>query len=430
MNSQLTDNQTEGTDRMDLTNLAPLRLTRRGLIAALSGLATACGTAASRLRDPMAWGEESVYTRWLGLRPFLSCQGHNTVIGGSRMPPEVIRAIAEANDYFIDMHALNKAAGDYIAGVMEAEAAVVSAGSFSAMLLGAAACLTGTDQEKIEALPHPTWDKVECLTQTQHRFNYDRAYRAAGMKIVEADTKQGLIDKISDKTAMISVLARVYRQENNLPGTLMPEELIEIGKQHGVPVLVDAASELPPSDIMTRYSRAGADLVVISGGKGLRGPQSSGILAGRKDLIEAATLNHSPYKAIGRGMKVGKEEIIGLVAAVRRYAALDHDAIAEGWNKKAQYVADRLNEVPGMKAECKDNTQGYNNVHFSWDKSVIPISGGELSKRLREGEPRILINGGGDGPAAGLTTQCMRDGDEIFAARGITELLRGASKST
>ena len=406
-------------------------ITRRGLIAALSGLASACGSAVSRLEgSEQPWGDDSVYTRWLGLRPFLSCQGHNTVIGGSRMPAEVMRAMVEANDYFIDMHALNKAAGDYVASVMGAEAALVSAGSFSAMVLGAAGCLTGTDPEKIDALPHPMWDKVECLTQTQHLFNYDRAYRAAGMKIVHADTKQGMIDKISDKTAMISVLARVYRQTGNPPGTLMPEEMIEIGKEHGVPVLVDAASELPPADIMTRYSKAGADLVVISGGKGLRGPQSSGILAGRKDLIEAATLNHSPYKAIGRGMKVGKEEIIGLVAAVRRYDALDHNAVLEGWNKKAQYVADVLNEIPSMKAECRDNTQGYNNLSFTWDKSVIPVSAGELSKQLRGGEPRILISGGGDEPSAGLTTQCMRDGDEIFAARGIKKALLGHAKLT
>lgn len=418
------------TDTKEISSLSPLQITRRGLVAALSGLAAACGTAASRLKDPMGWGEDSLYNRWLGLRPFLSCQGHNTVIGGSRMPDEVMRAMEEANDYFVDMNALNKAAGDYIAGVMGAEAAVVSAGSFSAMLIGAAACLTGTDQEKIEALPHPTWDKVECLTQTQHRFNYDRAYRAAGMKIVDADTKQGMIDKISDKTAMIAVLARVYRQKNNPPGTMMPEEFIEIGKEHGVPVLVDAASELPPPDIMTRYTEAGADLVVISGGKGLRGPQSSGILAGRKDLIEAATLNHSPYKSIGRGMKVGKEEIMGLVAAVRRYESLDHGAVLEGWNKKAQYIADVLNEVPGCTAELVDNTQGYNNVHFSWDQNVIPVAGREIYRQLREGQPRVLISGGGDGPSAGLTTQCMRDGDEIFAARGIKEALLSHAKAT
>lgn len=406
-------------------------LSRRSLMVAVGGVASACGSAVSQIEaSGPAWGEDSVYTRLLGLRPFLSCQGHNTVIGGSRMPEEVVRAMAEANDYFVDMHALNKAAGDYIASVMGAKAALVSSGSFSAMLLGAAGCLTGSDPEKIEALPHPTWNKVECLSQTQHRFNYDRAYRAAGMKMVDADTKQGMIDKISDKTAMIAGLARVYRTPGNPPGTLMPEEIIEIGKQHGIPVLIDAASELPPADIMTRYTKAGADLVVISGGKGLRGPQSSGILAGRKDLIEAARLNHSPYEAVGRGMKVGKEEIIGLVAAVRRYASLDHDAVLEGWNQKAEYIAEVLNEAPGIKAELYDNTQGYNNVRFSWDENVIPISGAEIYKQLREGEPRILINGGGDGPSAGLTTQCMRDGEEIFAARGIKEALLGHVKKT
>ena len=147
-----------------------------------------------------------------------------------------------------------------------------------------------------------------------------------------------------------------------------------------------------------------------------------------KTLIEAATLNHSPYKAIGRGMKVGKEEIIGLVAAVRRYAALDHDAVLEGWNKKAQYIADVLSEASGINAALVGNTQGYSNVSFSWDQSVIPVSGAEIYKQLREGEPRILINGGADGPSAGLTTQCMRDGDEIFAARGIKEALLGHAK--
>lgn len=109
--------------------------------------------------------------------------------------------------------------------------------------------------------------------------------------------------------------------------------------------------------------------------------------------------------------------------------ALDRDAVAEGWNKKAQHIADELNKVPSMTAECKDNTQGYNNVHFRWDKAVIPWSAGELSKELRAGEPRILISGGGDQPSAGLTTQCMRDGDEIFAVRGIVKLLLSRAKS-
>jgi L-seryl-tRNA(Ser) seleniumtransferase len=338
-------------------------MTRRGLVAALGGLAGVCGSAASRLQgSEPAWGHDSIYTRLFGLRPSLSCQEHRTQIGGSRMPPEVMRAMSEANDYFVDIIDLNKAAGGYIAGVMGAEGALVTAGACSAMLLGGAACLTGTDQAKIDALPHPTWEKVECLTQTQHRFAYDRAYRAAGMRIVESDTKQGLIAKISNKTAMIAVLGLVDRQEEPSPGTIMPQELIDIGKKYGIPVLVNAASEVPPPDVLTRYTKAGADLVLISGGKGLMGPQSSGVLAGRKDLIEAATLNHSPYPSVGRGMKVDRGEIVGLVAAIKRYVALDHEVIIEGWNRKARYIADTLNRIPSMTAERQAKIVNYG--HF------------------------------------------------------------------
>jgi seryl-tRNA(Sec) selenium transferase len=408
-------------------------MTRRSVIAALGGIASVCGSAASRLQgSEHPWGHGSVYTRWFGLRPSLSCQEHRTVIGGSRMPIEVMRAMNEANDYFIDIIDLNRAAGEYIAGVMGAEDALVSAGAFSSMLLGAAACLTGTDPARIDALPHPTWEKVECLIQTQHRFTYDRAYRAAGMKIVESDTEQGLIDKISDKTAMIAVLGLVDRQEDPSPGTLMSEELIEIGKRHGVPVLVNAASEVPPPDILTRYTKAGADLVLISGGKGLLGPQSSGILAGRKSLIEAARLNHSPYNSVGRGMKVDRGEIVGLVAAVKRYVALDHEVVSEGWNKKARYIADTLNRIPSMTAERQAKIvnygkflkQGFDNVYFRWDRSVIPLSGGEAAKKLRVGEPSILIYGEGAAPQANLTTQCMADGEEIVAARVLEKFFR------
>jgi L-seryl-tRNA(Ser) seleniumtransferase len=277
---------------------------------------------------------------------------------------------------------------------------------------------------------------VECLIQTQHRFTYDRAYRAAGMTIVESDTKQGLIEKISDKTAMIAVLGLVDRQLEPTPGTLMPEELIEIGKKHGVPVLVNAASEVPPPDVLTRYTKAGADLVLISGGKGLMGPQSSGILAGRKDLIEAARLNHSPYNSVGRGMKVDRHEIVGLVAAVKRYVTLDHELMIEGLNRKARYIADTLNEIPSVKAEliAKINNygkylgQGFNNVYFRWDPAVIPLTGGEAAAQLRTGEPSILIYSGGKMPEASLTPQCMQDGEELLAAQVLEKFFRGKMK--
>ena len=229
------------------------------------------------------------------------------------MPREVMEAMIEANDYFVDMYELTEAAGKRVAEVVGAEAALVTSGAFSAMILGAAACLTGTDPEKIDALPHPTWPKRDCLIQTAHRFEYDRAYRAAGMSIVEAGTREEFIDKINDRTAMIAILTAVEKQSEfgpplprelahpHGPEIMMPEEFIAIGKRADVPVLIDMASDLPPAANLTRFIEAGADLVVISGGNGIRGPQSTGILAGRRDLIEAARLHAAPNGNLGRG---------------------------------------------------------------------------------------------------------------------------------
>lgn len=398
-----------------------MKIHRRHLLGA-GALALAAGPAAARTK-PLY--NDSVYTRLLGVRPLLTCRGHTTIYGGSLMPPEVLRAMAEANDQFVDMYELNEAAGRRIAEIMKTEAALVTAGSFSAMLLGAAACLTGKDREKIEALPHPTWTKRECLILKDHRVVYDRAYRAAGMTLIEVAGREQLLQAIGPKTAMIGGLGSVER--GGKAGVVMPQELIQIGKQAGVPVLIDAASELPPVASLTRYSAMGADLTVISGGKGLQGPQSTGILAGRRDLVEAAALNHSPNANIGRGMKVGKEEIVGLVAAVNRYVELDHEAVMEAWNKKARYLADQLKDVPGLRPEYRVNAYGFGEMRLTWDRKIIPLTGLEAFRRLMSGEPRILYYEDQEGGT--FQTRCMKDGDEILAARRLrqffTEEARG-----
>jgi seryl-tRNA(Sec) selenium transferase len=310
---------------------------------------------------------------------------------------------------------------------MGAEAALVTCGAFSAMILGAAACLTGTDPEKIDALPHPTWPKRECLIQTAHRFGYDRAYRAAGMSIVEASTRDEVAAKLNENTAMIAVLVAVEKQkkfgppipregaELNDENVIMPEEFIEIGKRAGVPVLVDMASDLPPAENLTRFVDAGADLVVISGGKGIRGPQSTGILAGRKDLVEAATLHAPPHGNLGRGMKVGKEEIIGLVYALERYVALDQEALLEGWNSKARWIAEQLQDIRGLNAEYAINTVGYADVALTWDEAVFPLTPSEVRSRLKDGEPRLAYDGNT------VRTRCLRDGEEVLVAQRLRQ---------
>jgi L-seryl-tRNA(Ser) seleniumtransferase len=366
--------------------------------------------------------EESIYTRLLGVRPHLAGHGHTTIYGGSRMPPEVMRAMAEANEEFVDMHQLFDAAGRRVAEVTGAEAGLVTSGSFASLIIGAAACLTGTDEERIQALPHPTWPKHECLMQTAHRFSYDRAYRAAGMTIVDVESREALASAVNDKTAMLSGLASWERKHDRTPDVMLPEEIVALGKKTGVPVFIDVASELPPASNLTRYVEMGADLVAISGGKGIRGPQGTGILVGRKDLIEAARLNAFPYSNLGRGMKVGKEAVMGLIVALNRFVELDHDAYEEEWTRNAKYVCEALQDIPGLSAEyvpARLTPNGYDSVRLTWDEKRIPVTLEQARHMLRDGEPRLIFN---DGDL--FITRNLENGEEVLVVRRLREFFR------
>ena len=359
--------------------------------------------------------DDNIYTRMLGLKPHLPAMDHITYLGGSRMPSEVMQAMLEANEQFVDMHELTRAAGARLAEVLGADAALVTSGSFSAMILGAAACLTGNDQAKIDALPHPTWSKRECLTQTSGRFGYDRAYRAAGMTMVNVETREQFANAINSNTAMISGLARLDYQTEDDPKAMKVHELLEFGRRAGVPVIVDAASELPPTNTLTRWLDAGADLVVISGGKGIQGPQSTGILAGRRDLIEVATLHAAPNANLGRGMKVGKEEIMGFLVALDRYVGLDHDRVYAEWRRKAEYIANELQGIPGLMADVPQDDRGKPRVNLTWDENAVPLSAVEVREGLKNGDPRIAMTG------QAIQTRCMNEGEEILVAQRTRE---------
>lgn len=403
-----------------------------GALAGMAGLAAAgCSDAEappadaarpSAPEDIAADLNDNVYTRLLDVRPHIGAHEHLSSLSGSRMPPEVIQAMAEANNYFVDMNDLHLAAGRRIAEIMGAEDALITAGGFAALMIGAAASLSGTDPDRIKALPRPTWPKKECLFQKAHRFFYDNAFQYAGMDVVEADTKKDFEAAITDKTALIVGLAFIEKQsavrppfpakhrKPTPPETLMPDEIIAIGNRKGVPVMIDMASDLPPVANLSRFIKTGADLVVVSGGKAIRGPNSTGILAGRKDLIEAARLHNAPKNGIGRGMKVGKEEIIGLVAALERYIKLDEVAMIAGWNQKSQWLADQLQGIPGLTASYEMNTFGYADVELTWDESVIPLSREEVMKRLKAGNPSVMYDGNT------VRTMQLEDGEEILVA--------------
>jgi L-seryl-tRNA(Ser) seleniumtransferase len=396
-------------------------LSRRKLIAALGGLPAA--------QAQPVYGAESIYTRMFGIRPLLCARGHTTAYGGSLMPAEVMRAIVEANDYFVDLNELNQAAGRRIASLMQAEAAIVTAGAFSAMVLGAAACLTGADTEKIDALPHPAWRKKECLMQKAHRESYDRAYRTAGMVIREFSTREQLARAIGPETAMIAALASTEKAAMEDRSIMQPHEFVELGRKTGVPTLIDAAAEIPPAETLTRFTKMGFDLVAISGGKGLLGPQATGILAGRRDLIHAASLNHSPNTGIGRGMKVGKEEIVGLVTALELYLSRDRDAVHETWNNKVRFLVRELQGIPGLRAEhrlaANGHDHGFLEVLVTWDPKIVPLTAKKLTELLNGGEPRIVYYPEyGDEHSGVLQTRSMKEGEEILAARRLHQVFQ------
>ena len=427
--------------------LASAGLASAGLVAATGCAISESPNAAAR--TPGAANtqrdlDNNIYTQLLGVRPHLGAHEHISRLGGGRMAPEVIAAMTEANDYFIDMVELNDAAGRRAAELLGAEAAMITCGGFSGLLLGAAACLTGTDKEKVEALPHATWPRSECLIQSAQRFDYDRAYRSAGATIVEAKTREDLEAHISDRTAMIAGLSIAERQGVFAPPfeahrapppdahLVKPEELIAIGNKAGVPVLIDMASDLPPFNNVHRFLSAGADLVVLSGGKCIGGPQATGILLGKRSLIEAARLNATPNDNVGRGMKVGKEEIVGLVVALERFVKQDHAAEMERWNDRARRIVARLQGVPGLTATYALNTAGFGDADLRWDERHIPLTRESLRARLSQGSPRVQLeviltqDPGTTVWHATARTRVLRDGEELLVARRLREVFLGA----
>jgi uncharacterized pyridoxal phosphate-dependent enzyme len=377
---------------------------------------------------------DNIYTRMFGVRPVIGAFEPLSRYGNSMMAPEVMEAMREAQEFFVDVEELNRAAGARIAAIMKAEAAMVTSCSYGAMMLGAAAVLTGTDREKIEALPQVTWPKRECLIQKAHRVAYDRAFRAAGMTMVEVESREQVVNAITDRTAMIAVIARVERDPQ--PEVMQAPELVALGKKAGVPVLVDAAGELPPLSRLTRYTEMGADLVNFSGGKNICGPSSSGILAGRKDLIEAALLHASPNANIGRGQKINREEIVGLVVALEQYVRMDQDAMLAKWSKRSRYIVDQLRGVPGLTPEYRMTSQGYANAVLIWDKKIIPIAERDAAEKLRTGDPRIvftsskLVHESIAHPT--LVPGSLRDGEEVIVAKRLKQffLTEAAKPST
>jgi uncharacterized pyridoxal phosphate-dependent enzyme len=366
-----------------------------------------------------AAGSRRDYFRELGVRPFINAAGTYTAMTASLMPAEVMEAISYASQHYVMLDELHDRVGERVATLLRCEAAMITAGAASALTLGTAAVLTGTDRQKILSLPNLTGMKSEVIIQKSHRFGYDHAVRNCGVRLVEVETKEDLERAINEQTAMM-----LFYNNNNREGRIQDEEFVELGRKHGVPTLNDAAADVPPVDNLWKYTRMGFDLVAFSGGKGLRGPQSAGLLLGRKDLIRAARLNAPPNgDTIGRGMKVNKEEMLGMLAALELYLQKDHGKEQREFEQRAETIRRSATAVAGVKAEIfvPEVANHVPHVRISWDQSAKPLKPVDAVAAMRDGEPSIAIRSEGDTLVVGVWM--MRSGEETIVARRLREVL-------
>ncbi|MDP3062741.1 MAG: aminotransferase class V-fold PLP-dependent enzyme [Chloroflexota bacterium] len=366
-----------------------------------------------------------VYQR-LGVKTIVHASGTTTRFGGTLLLPAALEAMAEASLAFVDIDELNARAGEALARVCGAEAGLVTSGAAAGLVLQAAACMTGADPAKVARIPDTEGMRNEIVIQRGQRIQYDQAYRQAGAKLVEVGYPRrcapwDLEGALNERTAAVAFIETPYTS----PELLSLPAVAEIAHRHGLPVIVDAASTLPPKDNLRRFVREGGDMVIISGGKGVRGPQSTGILAGRKDLIEAATLNSSPNAGIGRPMKTSKEEIVGLVTALEHYDAHDEEPDMRRWRAQMQQMVDALVEIPGIRPVVEHDRHNHLIPHavVYFDGSWRGPSTPELLARLRQGDPPIYMSAGGFAGELVVDPFSLQEGEVEIVARRLYQVL-------
>ena len=375
----------------------------------------------------------------LGVRPLINGRGTLTIIGGSIELPEVRAAKSAANQQHAHLDELMNAIGKRLAELTGAEWGMVSAGCAAAMSHVTAACVAGGNPDLHVRIPNlEGFARDEVIIPTHSRNVYDAAIRAVGVKVIEVDSPESLQLAIGPRTAMIYIFAN----PRNDSGPMSTEVVSAIAKPHNVPVFVDAAAEI--LTIPNVHLQRGATLVAYSGGKYIRGPQSAGLLLGRKDLVQAAWVHSAPHHGYARGMKVGREEMIGMLVAVESWVKRDHAAEWKSWVARCEHIADRLSRVQGVSATVeRDPGPSLSNrsprVLARWDSKTLGMTGAAVVQKLDAGEPRIAISaigrrGQSDATAAvgdtgiSVVSAMMSDGDEKIVARRLHEVLSAGDK--
>lgn len=375
-------------------------------------------------------GSVGVYDR-IGVRKIINASGATSTVGGTLMVPEARAAFVEASQNFVEVHELNARVGEAIAAATGAEAGYVTSGAASGMLLAVAACITGADRARAKRLPDTTGMPNEVITHRCHHVAYEQMFRAPGANLVEigglSRTEAWELEgAISDRTAAIAWVDSF----NVVDGALPFDTVLEIAHRRNIPVIVDAASTLPPAGHLTRWIARGADLVIYSGGKGLRGPQDSGLLAGRKDLIHAALINGSPNAGIGRGMKVSKEAMAGLWAALEWFTTHDHAGEFQDRVAQARMMQANLEQRPDTHCRLLADPERYpapllgvQPVENAWDPRAVVAA-------LKQASPSIHCKAPRDG-GVDINMHCLFPGEpeQILASfHAILDELTGSSR--
>jgi uncharacterized pyridoxal phosphate-dependent enzyme len=398
---------------------------RRRFLRSLSGLPLTGlidgRTAAAQTTPVRELGGD--YFKELGVKPFINAAGTYTSMTASLMPPEVMDAIKYASKHYVMLDELHDRVGERIASLLGCEAAMVTAGAASALTLGTAAVLTGSDRRKIVDLPNLAGMKSEVIVQKSHRFGYDHAVRNCGVRLVEVETAAELERAINPNTAMM-----LFYNNNNAVGQIRDQEFVALGKKHRIPTFNDCAADVPPVENLWKYTKMGFDLVTFSGGKGIRGPQSAGLLLASKPVIAAARLNGPPNsETIGRGMKVNKEEMLGMLVALQLFVEKDHAAEQREFEKRAEIVRTSAVSVPGVQAEIfvPEVANHVPHVRISWDAAAKRLTPDDVVKALLAGEPSISVRAEEQRLVVGVWM--MRRGEEKVVAKRLREVLENRS---
>jgi len=411
------------------------KLLRRGTEAVVAGGIALSGVPAL---EPRAFSKSvpqaEDYYQKLGVTPLINAAGTYTALSASTMPDEVQAAIALASRQPVNLNELLDASGAYLAKRLRCEAALVTAGAAAALVVGTAACVNMGNEQAILNIPTDmTGLKNEVIVQKSHRYGYDHALRNCGIRFVEVETLEQYEQAFTERT----VMAHFF---NAGVGKIGREEWVRVAHQHGVPCFNDAAADVPPISNLWNYTQMGFDLVTFSGGKGLRGPQCTGLLLGKKELIEAARKNNSPNSnTIGRGMKVAKEEIVGLVAAVDLFLKQDDAAIEGECRQRADRIAKQLNTIPTVKTQVfiPEIANHVPHLLITYDQNQVKITGAEVMHKMREGKPRIELSPstGGAPASAGLPggpntivvgVWMLQPGEDMIVAKRLREVLQRA----